>query len=167
VRHFTQQEGMPRDIEEHTGEFLEITPISGEEQLAWMRNFAKRDDLPGGTKEALDEILVGPYTSGMNKAFTQALGERSKKWRQERTARIEEIIRRWAADQNFPVHKLYVLPAGTVVQRVDRTTVVSAPAATKGAREKALKLLEVLSDEDIARLVIPAILNAILTTTQH
>lgn len=167
VRHFTMQEGMPRDIEEHPGEFLEITPISSEEQLAWMRNFAKHEDLPEATREALEEILVGPYTSGMNKAFTQALGEYSKEWRQERTARIEEIIRRWAAEQKFPVHKLYMPLTGTIAQSVDRTTVVSPAAASKGTREKALKLLEVLSDEDIARLVIPAILDAILTTTRH
>lgn len=166
VRHFTQQEGMPRDIEEHPEEFLEITPISGDEQLVWMRHFANRDDLLGVTKEALNEILVGPYTSGMNKAFTQALGENSRDWRQERTARIEEIIRRWAMEQKFPVHKLYVPRSGTVAQSMDRPTVSSATPAI-GAREKASKLLEVLSDEDIARLIIPAILDAILTTTRH
>ncbi len=167
VRHFTVQEGMPPDIAEHGTEFLEITPISGDEQLAWMRNFLSRAQVSADTAAMLNTILAGPYSSHMNAAFTQALGGHAEAWRRERVAKIEDVIRRWADSHQFPIHKLYVIAARPVASEVVPTNTLSEPKVDPSARHRAQQLLQMLSEDDIVRLVLPTILDAILKTTQH
>ena len=167
VRHFTMQEGMPPDIAEHSDEFLEITPISGDEQLAWIRSFLGRVQVDGDTAAMLETILAGTYSSRMNAAFTQALGNNAEAWRRERVAKIEDVIRRWADRHQFPVHKLYVMTAKPAFHEAVSASVLAEPAVETGARHRSQQLLHMLSEDDIARLVLPTILDAILKTTQR
>ncbi|PHV08327.1 hypothetical protein CSQ96_06605 [Janthinobacterium sp. BJB412] len=165
VRHFTVVEGMPADIQLNIGDYLEITPITGLEQIQWMQSFLATLELTPGEMAALKVIVAEPYSSSMNAAFTQALGEHGGGWRQLRTARVHEIIRQWAEANQVPLLKLYTPNSRENDRRVHSPETL--PTAALGARQKAQQLLEVLSDDDVARLVIPTILNAILSTTQR
>jgi hypothetical protein len=167
IRHFTVQEAMPPDIAEHGDEFLEITPIGSEEQLAWMRSFLSRTQVASETAPMLETILSGPYNSGMNAAFTQALGDNAEAWRRERVTKIEDVIRRWADSHNFPVHKLYVMKAGPVAKEATFISVMAEPTPNTSARHRAELLLQMLSEADIAQMVLPTILDAILKTTKR
>lgn len=163
VRHFKVQEGMPLDIAEHGDEFLEITPIGGEEQLVWIRSFLGRIQVDGDTGAMLETILTGPYSSGMNAEFTQALGVNAEAWRRERVAKIEDVIRHWADRHQFPVHKLYVMTDGSVAS----ASALLEPTVDASARHRAQLLLQMLSEDDIARLILPTILDTILKTTRR
>lgn len=167
VRHFTVQDGTPPDIAEHGADFIEITPIGGDEQLAWMRSFISRTQLGTDTATLITSILSEPYSSRMNASFTQALGNRADAWRRERVAKIEAVIRSWADRHQYPVHKLYVMGSKPGTGEAAHPPVFAEPTINTGVRQKTQQLLQMLSDDDIARLVLPSILDAILKTSQR
>ncbi len=165
VRHFLVSEATPADIQDRPGDFIEISNISAEQQLGWMRDYGAKLAAQGFRSVGIDTLQQGPYTSGLNKAFTQELGAYADEWRKERTALVTAAIHNWATKNKVSLHILYASKDAPIPQFATPVAAASVSTVT-GTREKVYKLLEVLSDEDLARLVLPTVLNAILTTTQ-
>ena len=159
VRHYL--EGQPSEardeVEAAREKFQEIPPIPSAQHLSWMREFLSSITLLGADRTALEALLQQPYSSALNSAFTRALGEREGiAWRHFRTQRVMRLIDAWANANGIDPDKL----------RKSSTPVRKAAAATKQApngssRALAVKLLELLSEEDIARQVVPVMLSTI------
>lgn len=160
VRHFVNDGSLvQRDLTSQTERFAEIERIDGETQTAWMRSFLEGSGLNADQKEALEPLASQPYSSSVNAAFTRALGDQSHAWRQRRTALVIAAIRGWAAAHKVEFGDL------CVQKDVVDTAIVHEPRLTP--REYAVKLLELLNNEDIGRFVIPALLSSISFNTRR
>lgn len=166
IRHFLTSEATPADIQDRPHDFIEIAPIDGERQLEWMRNYVAKLVEQGFSSDTVNDILNSQYTSGLNKAFTQELDIYAEDWRKERTAHVIAAIHHWASENKVSLHILYTAKEVPAPQFAVPVAAQPSSAVVTGIREKIHKLLEVLSEEEIARLVMPTVLNAILTTTQ-
>jgi hypothetical protein len=163
VRHYMVQQGMPADIGSHLDDYLEIVPISGTTQTTWMREFLEFLSISPSKKATLEAIVKEPYSSSINSTLTHALGTTDGGgWRLFRTKQIHSVICKWAQSHTFPLDKLYT-PATSACEVVSPVLVLT----TLSVRQKAIRLLELLPDEDIAEFVISPILNAILINTQR
>jgi hypothetical protein len=162
VRHFNEAQEPQASYAEVTSspdEFIEITPIGGETQIEWMRRFLEETvNIPSDERIAFEAMLTEPYSSGVNAAFTRALGEHSTAWRNYRSRRILDSINNWARQHEVQMDRLRVQPR----QPADMTENVHGGTAPFSAREQVIKLLELLSDDDINRLVLPTLLSTIL-----
>jgi hypothetical protein len=170
VRHFV--EGQPNhayaEISAAPEDFVEIKEIDGATHLEWMKNFLDGIRLPAGERVAFDALLNEPYTSGVNATFTRALGEHSTAWRHFRTKLVVDQITAWARRHAIPIANLRIqlrastatlAPAAPAVPDAVRTAALSS-------REQVIKLLDLLTDEDIARLVLPTLLSTILVKSR-
>ncbi|MEQ5837666.1 hypothetical protein [Marinobacter sp. NFXS9] len=160
ITHFkvsTNPEQFDRMIESNA--YVEIKPIRGQTQIAWMKEFlsTKRPEIERELK--ISGILEKPYTSKSNVEFTKALPNDGVEWRQYRTQKINKVIKDWALEHNIALEKLQSLA-------------IEAPKGLKPsnskltAREKAHKLLDMLSDEEIASYAIPSLLGTIFVQTR-
>ncbi|MEW9585101.1 hypothetical protein [Paraburkholderia sp. DGU8] len=160
-------------VEASPGSFVEISPISKDLQARWMREFLDSASLPSSEKDALGPLISEPYSSTVNATFSRALGAHSVAWRKYRTAQVTSTIEKWAADAGVALTKLHVAPtevtsgamqgAGAVGSHA-AATLTSAPATSEPMppRQQVLKLLELLTDDDISRLVLPTLLSTIM-----
>jgi hypothetical protein len=153
--------------------FVEIPPISKDIQAGWMREFLDSASLPPSEKDALGPLISEPYSSTVNATFTRALGDHSVAWRKYRTAQVTSTIEKWAADAGIALAKLHVAPtestsgaiqAAAAVGSHVTATLATAPANSgqMPPREQIFKLLELLTDDDITRLVLPTLLSTIM-----
>jgi hypothetical protein len=161
VLHFVEGEDSPNSalVNDARDEFIEIQPIDGAMQLRWMRMFLDALPLGGNERSAVDAMLVEPYTSALNVTFTRALGSHAGSWREFRTRRVTDQITAWAAQAGVPIEQLHPPTSSHVAA-------VPARQPAMSQRERAMKLLELLSDEDIARLVIPVLLSTLLVQSR-
>lgn len=160
VTHFkvsTNPEQFDRMIE--SDDYVEIKPIEGQTQIAWMKEFLSTKQ-PGVESELkISGILERPYTSKSNVDFTKALPNDGVEWRQYRTQKINKVIKDWTRENNIALEKLQSLA-------------IKAPKSLKPSnseltpREKAHKLLDMLSDEEIASYAIPSLLGTIFVQTR-
>ncbi|MBD9414098.1 hypothetical protein IB234_05945 [Pseudomonas sp. PDM16] len=141
-----------------TNSLLEITPIGGDQQQNWMHAFLEQLRLNDDTKTPLEAIAAQTYTSGVNAAFTRALGEHSNSWRHYRTNHIIARVRSWADSHSVSMDNLCAPQSVSASPPPLQTA--RAPEALN--RHKAIKLLELMDDEDIARIVIPTLLSSLL-----
>lgn len=160
VRHYLEGDAgsAATEIERDAAQFVEIHWISGDTQAGWMKSFLDAVKLSQSQRTALEAMIAGGYSSGINAAFTGALGEHSSSWRHCRTNHVTSIIRAWAEQHSVPFGDLCV--------RKDLKESGQAQVHNLNGqltpRQQAVKLLELLTDEDIARLVIPTLLSSIL-----
>ena len=156
VTHFEARE-VPAQFREIREQQIEISPLADELHITWMREFLNASSIQGAEREPLDAMLTRPYTSSLNFAFTAALGNRGNAWRHFRTQRITEAIQQWAASNGIPDEQLRK-PAGRPVDKATPTK--------DSSRGKALKLLQLISDEDIERAIVPVLVSTILLRTR-
>ena len=170
VRHFLRGEDSPhsREVLESPDDFVEIQPISAETQVAWMRQFVGAHEIPPTLRDAIDAIVDRPYSSGVNAAFTGALGALGAQWRQVRIKKVIDEIHAWAGAHGIPPERLSLRSTAetdttSITSVVDRA--VRPEHANDGIqdpRERAVRLLEMLSNEDISRVVLPILLSTLL-----
>ncbi|SDH07231.1 MULTISPECIES: hypothetical protein [unclassified Duganella] len=165
VQHFLATSGVPDEIRDQPQQFAEITPIDGSTQLGWMKDFIATVALLSGDKVTLTALLDKPYSSDLNVEFTKMLGGHAKSWKHFRTAKVFMVIERWADAQNYPMDKLCLPEKVHSEKQPMPPTCAWAPDLTP--RKKVDQLLGMLSDKDIARMVLPHVLDAILVTTQR
>lgn len=160
VRHYLIGENSPfeQEIEKDSKEYVEIPRINGETQKGWTADFLKNIDLPASERSALDAMIAAEYTSGINAAFTRALGEHGKAWRRYRTRLVTEVIDQWAEHHAIPLEQLRAAPKTNSSDTSTELTLSPSPSA----REQAVKLLELIAEEDISRLILPTLLSTIL-----
>jgi hypothetical protein len=166
------------EVESTPDIFLEISPVSPECQLEWMAEFLSGMSLPFDERGVLEELIRKPYSSAMNVTFTRALGANSRAWRTFRTQRITAIIHSWVTEKSVSLDKILVQPTEPNVTPLetppmDAVSKLSQPpqgtvhsSERFPPREQVAKLLELLSDEDIIRLVIPTLLSTILVKSR-
>jgi len=158
VLHFLGDEdnGVRREIAAAPEAFVEIQPISGAEQLTWMREFLSSLDLRPSERSPLEALLASPYSSQLNAIFTKALAAHSAPWKEFRVKRIIQFIEEWAATNHIAVDRLFLPsptahPLGAINVRTEVTS-----------RQQAIKLLDLVTDDDVANLIMPTIVATIL-----
>lgn len=158
IRHFVIEEPLfGATAHEPDANRIEIQRISPETQKAWMRSFLDSLRMPADEITPLEALITQNYTSALNAAFTRALGDNSSSWRSFRTHRVIMTIRAWASSNGVDFNDLCVqrdsIQAGA--RKTDDETQFTP-------RQRAVKLLDLLTDDDIAQLVIPTLLSSIL-----
>jgi hypothetical protein len=138
---------------------VEITPIPGQAQLVWMDNFLSSLQLPEDERSTLLTILKGSYSSGLNLTFTRALGGNAEAWKRFRRDRVLSEVKGWSEKNSVDAEQLWLQG-----KKLDAPNSVSAPREkfSPDVREQATRLLALLSEEDIAKAVMPTILTTIL-----
>ncbi len=164
IRHFLREESSPsREVIEHDpSQFIEIDLISGQVQMEWMRDFLDLLRMPSNQRPPLDALIAEPYSSRVNVAFTRALGEHGDSWRRHRIKKITSLIQRWAKQNDVLFNDLCV-PEGAKSHPLSQNESTQDQLTP---RQQAIKLLEFLSEEDIACLVIPTLLSTILVKSR-
>ncbi|WP_157378031.1 hypothetical protein [Burkholderia ubonensis] len=159
VKHFVegQPSGIPDEISVAASDFIEIKPIEGATQLGWMTRFLNEIDLPASERVVFDAMLNEEYSSSVNSTFTRALGDHGDAWRQFRTKLVTEHISTWASQHSVPMSDLRASPKQRVTAKAE-----GQPSTQLSAREQVLRLLDLISDEDVTRLVLPTLLSTIL-----
>lgn len=164
IRHFLQNEPNPikEEVAQDSSNFIEINQISGEIQVKWMRAFLDSTRMSSSERAPLEAIIAEPYSSAVNTTYTRALGALGSSWRQFRTNRVIDTIKKWASEHDVPFHSLCIQKSSenlsSMQSRSDQSQLT--------ARQQATKLLELLSEEDIARLVIPTLLSTIMVKSR-
>lgn len=159
LKHFIEndQSSASNEVAANRDKFIEIQPVPREEQLTWMREYLSTVPLQAADKPPLEAMTEQPYTSSLNSAFTRALGEKGDGWRHFRTQRVTEAIERWASEHAVSLDHLRK-PA--VQSHADGKV-----APQDSARARAQKLLELISEEDIAKIVMPVLATTLLIRT--
>lgn len=166
VIHFI--EGVDHDyhrlVDNKPDDFIEIVQIPVEVHKAWMGEFLDLAGFSDNERAPLQALLDSTYSSDVNAAFTRALGNREQQWRQMRTLKISEKVQAWAVEHNISPDKLSNKPVPASASASDH------PAATAGSiltpRQQAIRLLELMSDEDILTSAIPVLLNSVLSKSK-
>ena len=165
VLHFKTGEGSQEEVaySAHPDDYAKIEFIEGDRQLQWMEEFLNAVPIVGDERRTFESIRSTPYSSAMNTAFSRALGDKQNQWREFRTSRVATAMADWAAKYDVPLRLLEqsaetreVRPAATGQLSVVSSKVAHTP------RHDALKLLELLTDQEIKSVVIPVLLSTML-----
>lgn len=141
-------------------QYAEVPPILGDTQKGWMREFLDAVPVTGPERHVLDQMLTQPYSSALNAAFTRSLASKAALWREHRLKLILNTIFSWAKANNIDIDRLRASEDKPAAERSAALSFDSLGALTP--RLQAAKLLELLSDEDIGRVVLPVLLSTIL-----
>lgn len=160
VRHFldTETSGIKDQISQDQDRYFEILPIDSGSQREWMKAFLESLRLVPADRAPLDAIVGDAYSSSVNAIFTRALGDHGTAWRKFRTNKVTAEIQAWAACNNLSFENLCVQKEAKAA--IQQSSQSSLPSMT--SRQQVVKLLELLSDDDISRLVLPTLLSTIL-----
>lgn len=158
VRHFVEK-GAPSAVKDEVlaspQDYAEIQLISGEQQSRWMAEFLNGIPLHGENRTIFEPMLNAPYSSNLNSVFTGALKERGEAWKRMRAERINQHIDDWAARNSIDLN---------VLRRSGRpaeSLLIPVTSPLSSLRSKVHKLLELVSDEDIEKLILPTLLTTI------
>lgn len=172
VRHYLQGEDSPhaREVKDSPQDFIEIAYITADTQVSWMREFVEQHTIPEERQAAIEGILEKPYSSGINAAFTGALGSAlGNLWRLQRIKHVALAIHAWADLHSIPYERLGLRTSSeaevslttTAAEKPGRTEHVGA-GGVQDPRERAVRLLDLLSNDEISRIVIPILLSTLL-----
>jgi hypothetical protein len=173
VSHYLNDEGsrFRSEVEQAPQQFIEVSPVPPEDQLAWMREYVEALALPTTQADPLLRLAGGPYTSQLNTVFSSALGDFGMGWRRRRAARVYEHIEAWAKKNSFDLRLLVEAPSEESQSFAGRGVSVEGQpdvAASRGAaRERVIQLVGMLSDQDVEELVLPFLLTTIWITTRR
>ncbi len=156
-QYFTKWRDNPQD-------YVEIDVLTSDIQVGWMRGFVELLGEGELDVEKVEALLASPYSTGVNTAFTKMLGARAEEWRKIRTHKISEHILSWGTQNNIHLHDLRPKAKRELVIR--DAAVTSAAPAVLSIREQAVKLLDRMSEDEIARIAIPVLLSSVLSKSQ-
>lgn len=148
---------------ENAKDYVEILPLTGDDQIAAMREFLAIISPSAQEAEVFEQLLASSYSSGLNTSFIKLLGSvRAEQWRKLRQAKVNEHISKWLAQYSISPSDL---------RPWARCEPASAPVPVASekvlsAREQAIKLLDRMSDDEIARVAIPVLLSSVLSKNQ-
>lgn len=143
--------------------FAAVSPIDRAVQQGWMREFLERLELPEPELAILKHLAVDSYTSKANVMFGRALGERQGEWKAFRAERVDSIIQAWGKANDVPQARLILQKAAPAPAK--RYALTASPSALS-SRGQAQKLLELMSDYEIATVAIPVLLSFVLTKSR-
>lgn len=153
--------------------YVAIPPIAQATQSGWMKEFLENLSVNAVEKSLLEQMVTEPYSSTLNATFTRALGNHGQAWSRFRTERVTSIIQSWAHDNRVASELLYTRsaePPNTEVSSAATTTSTATAALSTSPstpqiaspREQVIRLLDLLSDDDLQRLVLPTLLSTIM-----
>lgn len=166
VFHTLIQEGQSPDSLRPPGDWVRIEQIGAELQSAWMKEFvSEHPDVPPSIPPMLEET----YSTPLNVRFTRSLGPLGKAWTQFRLRKMTQQIHSWATSVEVPISRL--APASVPAQPV-HTSVGPAPTPVLdtralSAKERALKLIDTLSEDEIANYVIPLMASVLMVKSRQ
>lgn len=158
VLHFKAGDGSHEEVTYSMApkEFAEIEFIEGNQQLQWMEEFMNGVPVIGDERTAYESMMSSPYSSAMNAAFARSLGDKQDQWREFRTSRVATVISNWASKNDVPMQLLERgFDESTSTQR-------STDKESHTVRDDALQLLNLLTEQEIKRVVIPVLLTTML-----
>ncbi|WP_222176028.1 UPF0158 family protein [Pseudomonas aeruginosa] len=161
VLHFLEdaEDEYKQKLTDRPQDFIEIDWIPATQQLGWMGEFLDLINLSDAERAPLQQLIASNYSSTVNAAFTKALDDREQEWRQMRTLKIAQWIQEWAVKHDVKPEELNTppsQPAPPAATAPDTRTVVLS------SRQQALRLLELMSDDEIAKVAIPVLLSSVL-----
>lgn len=142
---------------------VQIQPASGPTQSAWMKDFLAQASSAELTALPLGSFVEAAYHSSVNAAFTRALGRHASQWRAYRTRRMMEYISAWAAQAHIPISSLAAIPD----QRSDGGGAEGQPNKPMSVRERAIRLIDGLSEEELHSTAIPILLATLMVKSQQ
>lgn len=157
IFHFKRSEGATNSHEvAENPDLISIHPIPGSTHLGWMREYLESSALPQAERASVEAMLTEDYTSGLNLTFTRALGANALKWRSHRTSRITEFIMEWARNNDLSATDLEKPP------KLEALAAALPAGSPLSPRDQIGKLLDLLSDDDLNKVVLPILLSTIL-----
>jgi len=141
---------------------IQILPASGATQSAWMKDFLDQTSSTELSGLPLSSFVETEYHSSINAAFTRALGRHAGDWRAYRTARMVEYIKTWAAQTDIPLSSL----KANTDQRGEAGDTEGQLSKGMSVRERAIRLLEGLTDEELHSTAIPILLATLMVKSQ-
>ncbi len=177
VRHYLQDEDSlhAREVQGSPNSYVEIDFVPADTQVSWMREFIKQHAIPEERLAAIEGILSMPYSTGSNAAFASALGGAlTHQWRQQRIKNVTSVIHEWADSHSIPRNHLYIHASSeeeaslTAIapEKPARTEHVGA-GGVQDPRERAVRLLDLLSNDEISRIVVPILLSTLLVKEKN
>lgn len=156
VLHYIEGQQSPYQGHRETNEadYISVEPISADTQRSWMIEFAEAIGTPETNR--VKGSIPAVYSSHANTDFTQSLGARADEWRRFRTLRIIERIQHWALtnDVSFP---------DLLSQKNKKNPEKSPQPANRedpfDPKTLAKKLIDLLDDDDVARIALPTLLE--------
>lgn len=147
--------------------FVEITPIPGSEQLGWMREFLAGSPINEAEKQVIASQIGERYSSALNATFIHSLGPQGTLWRKYRIPRIINHIESWAEQNKVPFSELCVSPVSYPSQLkvgANQSVPYGDLDTTEAFSSKQLahKLIDLMTEVDVAQMVLPTIMNALL-----
>ncbi|MFV8845438.1 hypothetical protein [Serratia fonticola] len=169
ITHFIPSQDSSEEIAvgAHPELFVEITPIPGSEQLGWMREFLANSPINEAEKQVISSQIGEKYSSALNATFINSLGSQGTLWRNHRIPRIISHIGTWAEQNKVPFGELCISPVSYPSQlKVGANQ--SAPygdletTEALSSKQLAHKLLDLMTEVDVAQMILPTIMNALL-----
>jgi len=167
VMHFIPSSGSSEEnlLDASPEEYVEINPVPGNEQLKWMREFLDSAPIGDAERDVIAGQLHAKYSSALNATFINSLGKQGSLWRRYRIPRIISFIEEWARKNEIPFSELCVTES--IDSNISRTSQLesleeSVPDIPLPPRALAHKLLDLMTEDDIARMVLPAMMNTLL-----
>lgn len=148
-------------VDRNPSQYVEIPPIVAETQKGWMRDFLDAVPIIGVERAVLDQMITQPYTSALNAAFTRSLAGNAGRWREHRVKLVLNTIFNWAKSNTVDIDRLRTSEEKPTVRSPEAAT-AGGHNASSASRAQAMKLLELINDEDIGRVVLPVLLSTIL-----
>lgn len=157
--------------------YTQIEPISQATQSGWMREFLESASLNPAERSALEPMVGEPYSSTLNATFTRALGTHGQAWSRFRTTRVADIIQQWVRAHDVDEGVIYtqkpstttseLAAIGSVASHATASLAASTvPISIVSPRDQVLKLLELIADEDLERVVLPLLLSTIMVKSR-
>jgi hypothetical protein len=168
VLHFVEGVGdaYQQKLEDRPDNYLGIDWVPVATHKEWMTGFLDLIQLSQAERAPLQILIDSEYSSNLNAAFTKALGDREQEWRQMRTLKINEWIQAWTVKNSVSMDDL-------IIRSYDReppSRLLAAPARetepVMTPREQAIRLLGLMSDDDILKIAIPTLLGSVLSRSQ-
>lgn len=151
----------------HPESFVEITPIPGSEQLGWMREFLANSPINEAERQVIASQIGERYSSALNATFINSLGSQGTLWRKYRIPRIINHIETWAEQNKVPFGELCVSPVSYPSQlkvAANQSAPYGDSETTNALSSKQLahKLIDLMTEVDVAQMVLPTIMNTLL-----
>lgn len=160
------------EIESSPQDYVEIKPVSGVEQKQWMLSFFNENKNNIENSKAVEDILLKDYSTSLNVEFSKALGVFSGKWKIFRNKKFSQNILQWCSDKNIDI-KLIIKNEEVLRKEADaydlRVKDFGGSKNTKklhgseiNPRDKASKLLDLMSEDEISQIVVPMLLSVMM-----
>ncbi len=166
VFHTLIQEGQSPDSLRPPGDWVRIEQIGAELQSTWMKEFvSEHPDVPPAVPPMLEET----YSTPLNVRFTRSLGPLGKAWTQFRLRKMIQQIHSWAATVEVPISRLSPasVPTHAVYTAARPAPLPVVDTYALSAKERALRLIDTLSEDEIANYVIPLMASVLMVKARQ